>query len=137
MLPRSSELGTRLQRHLGVASDAVSSTSVSLPVHERVNLQRALDVHQQGVDRWEVIGLQSDIGNYGGVSLPGMAAGQWARTRRNRAPVRAVDVDIGRTVAVLACRLVLTEHDGEPVAVLLYLNEQRAVPEVLSRGRCR
>jgi hypothetical protein len=75
--PRSSPLTARLVEHLGGVADDVSSTSMSVPVIERVNVQLALDAYAAATDRFDVIGLQSDIGNYGGVSLAGLITGSW------------------------------------------------------------
>ncbi|MGZ4725220.1 MAG: hypothetical protein ACXV5U_12755 [Ilumatobacteraceae bacterium] len=70
VLPRSgSSLVSRLSEHLGDIGDDVSSTSMSFPVIERVNVQLALNAYEQTTDHFDVIGLQADIGNYGGVSL--------------------------------------------------------------------
>ena len=74
---RSSPLAARLQKHLGVIGEAIASTSLSLPIIERVNVQLALDAYEADVERWEMIGLIADLGNYGGVSLPAMVSGSW------------------------------------------------------------
>ncbi len=73
----SSPLTSRLSEHLGGVGGDVSSTSMSVPVVERVNVQLALNAYAGSADRYDVIGLQSDIGNYGGVSLTGMVTGSW------------------------------------------------------------
>ena len=78
-----------------------------------------------------MLGLPPDISHYGGLSLAGMAAGHWHGPGEPSAR-SYVDVDIGtdRPLPCLRAGLVLTEHGGRPVAVLLYLSERGPMPEV-------
>ena len=132
LLPRSgSSLVTRLSEHLGGIGDDVSSTSMSVPVIERVNVQLALNAYQQTTDHFDVIGLQSDIGNYGGVSLTGMATGSWHGPGAAARQYITVDVDVDETIDCLRSGLVLTEFEGSPVVALIYASEQRYPPELV------
>lgn len=79
---RSSPLTARLSAHLGTVEAEVSSTSMSVPIIERVNVQLALNAYAETAGTFQVIGLQNDIGNYGGVSLTGMITGSWHGRRR-------------------------------------------------------
>jgi hypothetical protein len=110
---RISPLTARLSEHLGGVRDDVSSTSMSLPAIERVNVQLALNAYAAGTDRFEVIGLQSDLGNYGGVSLPGLITGSWhGPGEAARRQYVSVDVDVDETIDCLRSGLVLTEFAG-------------------------
>ena len=55
----------------------VPNTSIVLPLIEHANLQVAMNALQADASTWELIGMAGDLGNYGGVSLPGLVAGQW------------------------------------------------------------
>ncbi len=92
---------------------------MSVPVIERVNVQLALNAYAESADRFEVIGLQSDIGNYGGVSLPGMLTGAWHGPGEAARQYVAVDVDVDETIDCLRSDLVLTDADGSPVVALV------------------
>ena len=123
---------TRLQAHLHLsAENDVPNTAFALPVTEHANLQLALDELAAAAPSFEVLGLPPDISHYGGVSLAGMAAGYWHGPGEPSAR-SYVNVDIGtdRPLPCLRAGLVLTEHGDRPVAVLLYVSEQRGVPEV-------
>lgn len=127
---RTSPLTARLSEHLGGVRDDVSSTSMSLPAIERVNVQLALNAYAAGTDRFEVIGLQSDLGNYGGVSLPGLITGSWHGPGEAARQYVSVDVDVDETIDCLRSGLLLTEFAGSPVVVLVYASEQRYPPEL-------
>ncbi|MFN3255132.1 MAG: AAA family ATPase [Ilumatobacter sp.] len=131
---RSSPLTRRLSEHLGGVGDDVSSTSMSVPVVERVNVQLALDAFAASTDRFDVIGLQSDIGNYGGVSLTGMVTGSWHGPGEAARQYVAVDIGVGESIDCLKSGLVLTGIDGEPVVALMYASEnyrQELIVEVV------
>ena len=78
-----------------------------------------------------MLGLPPDISHYGGLSLAGTAAGHWHGPGEPSAR-SYVDVGIGtdRPLPCLRAGLVLTEHGGRPVAVLLYLSERGPIPGV-------
>ena len=120
---RSSPLTSRLSDHLGGVGADVSSTSMSVPVVERVNVQLALNAFAASADRYEVIGLQSDIGNYGGVSLTGMVTGSWHGPGEAARQYIAVDIGVDETIDCLRSGLVLTVVDGSPVVALIYSSE--------------
>ncbi len=128
---RASPLAARLQRHLGIGGDvAVSSTGTSFPLIERANVQLALDAYEREAERWEVIGLISDIGHYGGVSLPAMVTGSWRGPGESARQYEAADIGVDETIACLRSGIVLTSFDGSPVAMLLYAAE-RYMPELV------
>jgi cell division protease FtsH len=131
--PEPHTLTTRLRAHLQLPPDGdVPNTAFALPVMEHANLQLALDELAAAAASFDVLGLPPDISHYGGVSLAGMAAGHWHGPGEPSAR-SYVDVDIGtdRPLPCLRAGLVLTEHGGRPVAVMLYLSEQHGpVPEV-------
>ena len=120
---RSSPLTRRLSEHLGGVGADVSSTSMSVPLVERVNVQLALNAYADSADRYEVIGLQSDIGNYGGVSLAGLVTGSWHGPGEAARQYIAVDIDVDETMDCLRSGLVLTDVDGTPVVALVYASE--------------
>jgi hypothetical protein len=120
---RSSPLTRRLSEHLGGVGTDVSSTSMSVPVVERVNVQLALNAYCDSADRYQVVGLQSDIGNYGGVSLAGLVTGSWHGPGEAARQYIAVDIDVDETIDCLRSGLVLTDVDGTPVVALVYASE--------------
>lgn len=127
---RASQLADRLQAHLGVSGEAISSTSTTLAVIERVNVQLALNAYERQTDRWELIGLISDIGNFSGVSLPDMVSGSWHGPGESARQYQAVDVGLDETIDCLRSGIVLTEYAGVPVAVLVYPTD-RFRPELV------
>jgi hypothetical protein len=120
---RSSPLTRRLSEHLGGVGTDVSSTSMSVPVVERVNVQLALNAYCDSADRYQVVGLQSDIGNYGGVSLAGLVTGSWHGPGEAARQYIAVDIDVDETIDCLRSGLVLTDVDGTPGVALVYASE--------------
>ena len=128
---RSTPLAARLTAHLGELGDDISSTASSWPVMERVNVQLALNAYEAAVDSFDVVGLQSDIGNYGGVSLTGLLTGSWHGPGEAGRQYVSVDVDVGKTVDCLRAGLILTEFEGTPIAVLIYVSEHRHPPELV------
>ena len=132
VLPQSgSSLASRVSEHLGGIGDDVSSTSMSVPLIERVNVQLALNAYERTAGHFDVIGLQSDIGNYGGVSLAGMVTGSWRGPGAAARQYITVDVDVDETIDCLRSGLVLTEFEGSPVVALVYASEQRYPPELV------
>lgn len=132
VLPRQvSPLAARLSAHLGGVGDDLSSTSMSLPVLERVNVQLGLDAYQREVDRFDVIGVQSDIGNYSGLSLPGMVTGAWHGPGESARQYVSVDVDVDDTIDCLRSGVILTEFDDAPVIALVYASDRGMMPELV------
>lgn len=129
--PRTSPLAARLAEHLGGVGDDVSSTSISVPLIERVNMQLALDAYQRDAERFHVIGLQTDIGNYGGVSLTGILTGAWHGPGEAARQYVAVDVDVNDTIDCLRSGLILTEFEGSSIVALMYASDQRFPPELV------
>lgn len=123
-LPRhTSALTRRLRAHLGVDGDAVPNTSISMPTLEQANLQLALNAVEADATSWEVIGLPADIGHHSGASLPALLSGEHYGLRVGARQFVTVDIDLGETLACLRAGVVLTEHDGEPVALAHYVRE--------------
>jgi hypothetical protein len=120
---RSSPLTDRLSAHLGGVGKDVSSTSMTLPVIERVNVQLALNAFRAEATRFDVIGLQSDIGHYSGVSLPGMVTGSWHGPGESARQYVSVEVDVDETIDCLRSGLILTAFKDAPVIALLYVSE--------------
>jgi len=123
-------LVARVQAHLGGPMPVVPNSSLSLPPMEHPNLQLAMNVLEAAADTWEVIGLQSDIGNYGGLSLPSLAAGQWHGPPEAARQYAAVDIGLAEPLPCLRAGIVLTTFEGEPVAIMSYIG-QRHLPELL------
>ncbi len=120
---RSTPLARRLSEHLGGVADDVSTTSMSTPIVERVNVQLALNAYAETVDRFEVIGLQSDIMNYGGASLAAMLTGAWNGPGEAARQYVALGVDVDETIDCLHAGLILTDIDGSPIVALVYGRE--------------
>ncbi len=131
LAPLRSPLSDRLIEHLGELGGDPATTSISLPVIERVNLQLAVDALAAEVDQFEVVGLSSDIGNYGGASLGAILAGTWHGPGETTRQYISVEVDAEETVDCLQSGIVLTEFDGEPVAALLFASDRRHPREIV------
>jgi cell division protease FtsH len=97
---------------------------------ERANLQLALDHLQTEASTWIEIGLASDIGNYGGVSLPGLVAGSFHGPGDTARQFVSVEVSATETIRCLQAGVVLAEHEGVPVALMLHVSERRG-PELV------
>jgi hypothetical protein len=120
----SSSLAHRLQAHLGLGDDdAVPNTSMSLPLIERANVQLALDAYAATADRFEVVGLAADIGHHSGVSLAGLMVGSWYGPGEVPPQYIELEVGVGMTVPCLRAGIILTEHDGAPVAAMVSSRE--------------
>lgn len=126
VLPRGAGLGDRLQAHLGRPGDVegLPNTSASFPLVERPNLQLALDALREEGAPWREIGLPSDVGNYGGLSLVGMVAGTWRGPGPTGRQYVEAAVDVDTTIDCLAAGLVLTVFDDVPVVVLVHSSER-------------
>jgi len=130
-LPEMQPLVARVQAHLGGPMTTVPNSSLTLPPIEQANLQLALNVLEAEADTFEVIGLQSDIANYGGVSLPSIVAGQWHGPPPGAArQYVAVDIGLAEPLPCLRAGIVLTTFDGEPVAIMAYIS-QRHISELI------
>ena len=128
LTPRVAPLTARLRAHLGVGDDA-PNTSVIFEVIERANLQLALDEHRASGVVWDEIGLPPDIGNYHGVSLPMLVAGNWQGPGTTAVQFASVEVSATETIRCLRAGVICTEFDGQPVALLVYTAERRG-PEL-------
>ncbi len=130
-LPRSRDaLTERVRRHLGAAMAVVPNTSIVLPLIEHANLQVAMNALQADASTWELIGMAGDLGNYGGVSLPGLVAGQWHGPGEAARQYVARKVGPDETLPCLRAGVVLTEFAGRPIALLSYVAE-RGRPELV------
>jgi hypothetical protein len=121
---RSSPLTARLRQHLGSDGGSLASTSIKLPGIERVNVQLAFNAYQQATGTWDVIGLQSDVANYSGVSLPSIVSGAWYGPGEVARQFEEFEVDVDETLPCLQAGIVLTEFEGDPVASLMMLAER-------------
>lgn len=65
---------------------------MSVPVVECVNVQLALNAYAPSAGRYDFVDLQSDIGNYGGVSLTAMVTRAWNGPGEAARQYIAVDV---------------------------------------------
>ena len=124
-------LTTRLQAHLHLsAENDVPNTAFALPVTEHANLQLALDELAAAAPSFEVLGLPRTSATTAACPWPGWPPGT-GTDPVSRAPARtSTSTSAATTAAGLRAGLVLTEHGDRPVAVLLYVSEQRGVPEV-------
>jgi hypothetical protein len=125
--PDGRTLVARLQAHLRLDVDVdVPNTAFTLPVMEHANVQLALDDLSREAASWEVLGVSPEVSHFGGISLAGMATGTWNGPGEISARLY-VDVDIGaaQPLPCLRAALILTDHGGQPVALLVYLSERR------------
>ena len=129
LTPRVAPLTERLRAHLGVGDDA-PNTSTTFEVIERANLQLALDEHRASGVVWDEIGLPSDIGNYHGVSLPMLVAGDWQGPGTTAVQFASVEVSATETIRCLRAGVICTEFGGQPVALMVYTREHRG-PELI------
>ena len=119
----------RLRSHLGT-DGSVPNTSTTFNTIERANLQLALDRLHLLDPEWAEIGLAADIGNYGGASLPSFVAGSFHGPADTARQFVSVQVSDHETVRCLQAGVVLTVHDGAPVAAMLYQSDRRG-PELV------
>lgn len=103
---------------------------MSVPIAERVNVQLALNAYADSVDRFDVIGLQSEFMNYGNASLAALLTGSWRGPGESARQYVALGVDVDETIECLQAGLVLTEVDGSPVVALVY-GRDMGVPQVV------
>lgn len=137
---RRNVIGEQIRRHLGLGeatSDEpteLPNTGFTLPVVERVNLQRALDAWRDQAATWTEIGLPRNVGNYDAISLAGFVdAGStlhWHGPARVGRQYDALPVGVDATLDCLVAGVVLTEHDDHPVAVLWFATEHQYPPIV-------
>jgi hypothetical protein len=127
--PRVDPLSGRLGTHLGLSEGVIPNTSATFETIERASLQVALDHLGAESESWDVIGLNPDIGNYGGVSLPGMVSGSWRGPGEAAREYEAVEIGPGETISCLRAGIMLGRFDGQPVAVMAYRIE-RGRPQV-------
>jgi hypothetical protein len=112
-------LAARLQAHLGVSGDDVPNTGRTMSLMERPNLQLALNALAEQGAAWEVIGLNADAHHYPGFSLAAMVTGAWHGSGEGPRQYEDIDVGPGVTLPCLRSGIILTEHDGRPVAALV------------------
>ncbi len=125
-----SPLTARLRRHLGIDPESVVSAAMTVPPVEQVNVQIAFDALEEVAERWEVIGMPADIGNYGGISLATLVARGWHGPGEAACQYTSIDIDDEQTVRCLRAGIVLTVFDGVPVAAFTHQTE-RFDPEVV------
>lgn len=130
LLPHASKMTRRLQAHLGGVDD-LPNTSVNFDPIERGNLQVAFDELRVDTTVWEVFGLPSDIGNYGGISLSSIIGGTWHGPADTAVQYASVEVSATETIRCLRAGVIITEFAGVPVAVMIYQSERRAVELVV------
>lgn len=122
--PPAGGVGARLRDHLREDPRGLPGVVERFPLSERVNLQLALDEVEADVDAWELIGLQSDVANYGGFSITALAGGRFGM-HIDEQPVEYAQLPVGvdETIDCFRAGLVLTEHDGVPVGILVFSSQ--------------
>jgi cell division protease FtsH len=128
--PFVAPLTKRLREHLGI-DESVPNTSIVFNPIERANLQLALDRLRADSSSWDEVGLTADIANYGGVSLPAFVAGSFHGPVETARQFVSVQVSATETIRCLQAGVVLTEHVGVPVAVMVYQSDRRGMPELI------
>ena len=130
--PPAGGIGQRLRRHLGTDARRLPGVVERLPTSERVNLQVALDDLQADATEWELIGLQSDIGNFGGFSITSLVGGRFGG-HVDEQPVEytRLPVSYDEELPCFRAGLILTEHDDARMGVLVYTVERGMSPEIL------
>ena len=130
--PPPGGLGARLVAHLGADPRGLPGVVERLPVSERVNVQVALDEMQRHRSDWELIGLQADIGNFGGFSITSLATGRFG-AHVSEQPVEYVRLATSADESIKCFRsgLILTAHDGDPIGVLVFNVERGPQAETI------
>jgi cell division protease FtsH len=109
----------QIREHLGLDPTELPITSASFRVAERANLQLALDAVLEDP---EVMGVPSHEG------MSRVLDGRGGRPRRSgRWPVEWADVELGdgRVLRCMTGALLLTRHEGVPIALVLFQAEGR------------
>ena len=130
--PPPGGVGARLVEHLGADPRALPGVVERFPTTERVNIQVALDELQRVRPTWHLIGLQSDIGNFGGFSITTLASGRFGGHVTEQPPeyVR-LPISADDTLRCFRAGLILTEQEGTPVGVLVFNNERGPQPDTV------
>jgi cell division protease FtsH len=130
--PPPGGVGQRLREHLREDPRGLPGVVERFPVNERVNLQLALDEVEAGAGRWDLIGLQADVGNFGGFSITGLAGGRFGM-HIDEQPVEyaPLPVDVDQTLDCFRAGLILAEHDGVPVGILVFTQQHGPQPELV------
>lgn len=128
--PFGDPLVRRVRAHIGEGFEVVANRAESFPSLDRANVQVALDELREVSTSWEVIGLNAEIGHYGGVSLAGLVSGTWQGPGATAAQYTSVSTGLGETIACLRAGVMLATIDGDRVAFMV-CNTERHQPEVV------
>lgn len=115
--PHANEVGARAARHLGVELSGLPSYSEKLDPAEHQNLQLAINA-KSGERPWELIGLPSDVRNYGGFSLLAFLAGRFGFGQVSPEYVN-LPVGVDQTLPCILSGLYLAWHGEHPVLALV------------------
>lgn len=130
--PPPGGVGQRLREHLREDPRRLPGVVERFPLSERVNLQLALNEVEAGSDRWQLIGLQADVGNFGGFSITALAGGRFGM-HIDEQPVEhtQLPVDVDATLDCFRSGLILTEHDDVPVGILVFTQQHGPQPDLI------
>ena len=119
--PPPGGVGALLVEHLGADPRALPGVVERFPASERVNVQVALDEMERARPEWQLIGLQSDIGNFGGFSITTLASGRFGGHVTEQPPeYLRLAISADESLRCFRYGLVLTTHDGSAVGVLVF-----------------
>ena len=123
--PRSSKLRDLVAEHLGADPAGLPAFTERLHTSEHANLQLAMDALLAGVGEWRLLGLPTEVLNYGDFSLGSILAGRF-HGPSNPCPPEFVNVpvDVDRTLPCLRIGIYLLTMDGAPLVVLVSQSEQ-------------
>jgi cell division protease FtsH len=128
---RASPLTAKVRAHLGIDGDDVPNTSASFDAHDHANVQLALHALRDESESWEQVGLPGDVSHYSGFSLAALI-GDAGHFGVRPAPLQyvTVEVGVGKTMACARQLLAMATIDGQPIVLILYLNENRFPPAI-------
>lgn len=130
--PPRGGIGARLRDHLGGDPRALPGVVERVPLSDHVNLQLALDELRRDAPIWELVGLPADVGNYSGFSITGLVSGRFG-LGIDEQPVETMQLPSGvdEHVECVRAGLVLTEHEGVRVGMLVFVQQHGMAPELV------
>ena len=135
--PPPGGLSERLKAHLGAGWEELPGVVERFASSERVNIQIALDDLEGRSPQWELIGLQSDVGNFGGFSITALVRNRFGG-HIGAQPVEYVNLptDVDRTLRCFSAGIVLTTYEEAALCAVLFTvdrgMEQHVVLEIVA-----
>jgi hypothetical protein len=130
--PRRSKVRDLISAHLGTDPAALPAFTERFNMSEHANLQLALDEIAADGSPSQLVGLPSELHQYGGFSFASLLTGRFHGPAEPCPPEFVnVPVDVDRTLPCLRLGIYLLTIEGTPVAALAGLSENGPRPGLL------